>query len=168
MTLLRRMTAPEFDAWLARAVPEYAADKVASGQWRAEEAEERSRLEHAQLLPSGPLSPGHHFFTLVDDASGDELGMLWFAVRDRSGVPVAYVFKIEVALQRRRQGHAARALIALEREVAALGLHGVALHVFGHNAAARALYAKLGYEPTNINLFKAVPPPQPGAVEAGA
>jgi hypothetical protein len=31
---------------------------------------------------------------------------------------------------------------------------GVGLHVFGHNAGARALYEALGYQPTNINMFK--------------
>jgi predicted GNAT family acetyltransferase len=64
MASLRRMTEPEYDAWLAHAVATYAADKTASGQW--------------------------------------------------------------------------------------------ALHVFGHNTTAQALYAKLGYSPTNINLFKAL------------
>ena len=38
-----------------------------------------------------------------------------------------------------------------------LGLQGIALHVFGHNTGAQALYGKLGYVPTNINMFKAVP-----------
>lgn len=34
--------------------------------------------------------------------------------------------------------------------------HPEALHVFGHNVGAQALYAKLGFRPTNINLFKTV------------
>ena len=37
------------------------------------------------------------------------------------------------------------------------GLSGIALHVFGHNREARALYRKLGYVATNINLYKPVP-----------
>ena len=59
--------------------------------------------------------------------------------------------------EHRRQGHAERALRALEAEVGRLGLQGIALHVFGHNTGAQALYGKLGYVPTNINMFKAVP-----------
>ena len=55
-----------------------------------------------------------------------------------------------------RKGHAARALRALEGEMRALGLSGIALHVFGQNAAAHALYVQLGYLPTNINMFKAI------------
>ena len=34
------------------------------------------------------------------------------------------------------------------------GLETLALHVFGHNPGARALYEKLGYEITNINMAK--------------
>ncbi len=37
-----------------------------------------------------------------------------------------------------------------------LGLSGIALHVFGHNAAGRALYDQLGFRPTNISLFKPI------------
>jgi hypothetical protein len=32
----------------------------------------------------------------------------------------------------------------------------VALHVFGHNPQAHALYVKLGYITTNTNMFKAL------------
>ena len=28
----------------------------------------------------------------------------------------------------------------------------ISLHVFGHNRVARALYEKLGYETTNVNM----------------
>ena len=44
--------------------------------------------------------------------------------------------------------------IAVETRVRELGLGAIALHVFGHNAPARALYASLGYEPTNLHLLK--------------
>ena len=83
--------------------------------------------------------------------------MIWFAEKTKFSQPIAYVFNIEVQPEHRGKGHAKRALQALEAEVARLGLHGIALHVFGHNQAARKLYAGLGYEPTNISLFKSVP-----------
>ena len=55
--------------------------------------------------------------------------------------------------------HAARAFLALEEEVRRRGLSGIALHVFGHNDGARALYDKLGFRPTNISMFKPIEPP---------
>ena len=54
----------------------------------------------------------------------------------------------------RRRGYGQAAMLALEDSVRSLGLRGIALHVFGHNTAARALYERLGYTVTNINMAK--------------
>jgi ribosomal protein S18 acetylase RimI-like enzyme len=70
------MTQAEFDAWVPRAIREYAQEHVVDGRWSEEEAIDKSRAETIRL------------------------------------------------------------------------------HVFGHNAAARPLYVKLGYEPTNIVMAK--------------
>ncbi len=88
------------------------------------------------------------------DEEGLAVGMLWFAVQTRSGRRIAYVYDVAVRPERQRQGHALRAFRALEAEALRLGLTGIALHVFGHNRGAQALYARLGFEPTNIQLFK--------------
>lgn len=154
---LRRMSEPEFTLWLARAIPVYAAEKVASGQWAETESLALSQEEHNKLLPQGLASPDNHLFSIVDTA-GEPVGTLWFAVKTRFSSRIAYVFDVSIFPDRRRQGHAHRALIALEAEVRRLGLAGIALHVFGHNAAARALYAGLGFQPTSINLYKPVGP----------
>ena len=149
------MNAAEFQSWLETAIPVYAAEKVASGHWSKDTAEEMSRKEHEELLPQGIASDGNHFFIILD--SGDQaVGVLWFAVKLKVGLPIAYVFNVEIQPEHRCKGHARRAFEDLENEVASLGLHGIALHVFGHNTAGRALYASLGYEATNINLFKHV------------
>jgi len=153
MSALRPMTKSEYADWLVESIPAYAADKVASGQWSAAESLELSRREHGELLPQGLETPDNHFFAIVDPQSV-AVGMLWFAVTTRLNARIAYVYDVSVRPERQREGHAMRAFLALEDEVRRLGLAGVALHVFGHNAGARALYAKLGYQPTNINLFK--------------
>ena len=155
MTVLRPMTEPEFDAWLAQAIPAYAADKVASGQWSLQDSLALSAKEHHELLPQGLATPDNHLYLLLD-SSAAAVGMLWFAVQTRFDARVAYVYDVEVRPGRRREGHAQRAFVALEDEVRRLGLSGIALHVFGHNHGARALYAGLGFEPTNISLFKTV------------
>jgi ribosomal protein S18 acetylase RimI-like enzyme len=114
-----------------------------------------STKEYAELLPQGLQTPDNHFFTIID-ARGAAVGVLWFAVRTRFDGRVAYVFDVGVCPERRREGHAYRAFVALEEEARRLGLSGIALHVFGRNKAAQALYAKLGFHPTNINLFKPI------------
>lgn len=155
MPALRPMSDLEFSTWLAQAVPAYAADKVASGQWAADTALDLSKKEHEQLLPQGLLTADNYLYCIVD-AVGSVVGMLWFAVQTKFNARVAYVFDIDVWPDHQRQGHGTRAFQALESEVQRLGLAGIALHVFGHNTGAQALYAKLGFQPTNISLYKAV------------
>ena len=156
MQTLRPMTEAEYASWLVDAIAEYAAQKMGAGAWAADEAPARSAKEHADLLPQGLATPDQHLLAICD-AAGARVGWLWFAETQRVGKRVAYVYDVSVMPERQRQGHARRALQALEPRVQALGLAGVALHVFGHNQAARALYDQLGYAPTSINLFKPVP-----------
>ena len=157
LSALRPMTAPEYAEWVEQSITGYAADKVASGQWTAEESLALSRKENAELLPLGLETPGNHLFTVVD-SQAVAVGMLWFAVKKKFGADIAYVFDVGIHPERQREGHAARAFAALEEELRRRGLTGIALHVFGHNEAARALYAKLGFEPTNISMYKPIEP----------
>ena len=162
MSVLRRMTEPEYAEWLAETIPAYAADKVASGQWAAEAALALSQKENDELLPQGMATADNHFFSIVD-AQSAALGMLWFAVKTKFDARIAFVFDVSVKPAHQRQGHASRAFQDLEHEVQALGLTGIALHVFGNNTGAQALYAKLGYGPTNISLYKKLGATAPGA-----
>ena len=147
------MTHTEYAAWRTEAVPAYAADKVASGQWAEGESLQLSTKEYEELLPQGLETPDNHLYTVLDQ-EGSPVGMLWFAVQTKFNARIAYVFDVGVHENRQRQGHGSRALVELEGEVQRLGLAGIALHVFGHNTGAQALYAKLGYQPTNISLYK--------------
>lgn len=149
------MTKTEYAAWLKESIPAYAADKVASGQWPQEASLELARKENDGLLPQGIETPHNYFYTIVDRQL-NAVGILWFAVKIKFNSRIAYVFDVSVSQERQREGHALRAFNALEAEVRKLWLSGIALHVFGHNDGARALYAKLGFQPTNISLFKSV------------
>jgi RimJ/RimL family protein N-acetyltransferase len=151
------MTGPEFTAWLEASIPAYAADKVAAGQWSEAESLELSRKEYAELLPQDLETPENFLYTITD-AQAIAVGVLWFAVKTRFNARVANVFDVIIWPGRQREGHATRAFGALEDEVRRLGLSGIALHVFGHNKGARALYARLGFQPTNIALFKPIGP----------
>ena len=152
--MLRAMTEVEYAAWLAESIPAYAAAKVESGQWVEESSLELSRKEHEALLPRGLATEDNFLYSIVN-ASSTPVGMLWFAVKSRGADRMAYVQDVNIIPQHQRQGHAYGAFLALEREVRRLGLVGVGLHVFGHNAGARSLYEKLGFRPTNIVMYKA-------------
>ncbi|MES2583981.1 MAG: GNAT family N-acetyltransferase [Pseudomonadota bacterium] len=157
MTVLSPMCESEFAAYLAFAIPDFAQDKVQAGQWAPEQALEMSRRVYAESLPQGLATPDNFLFTVRDPDTSEQIGMLWFAAQERAGQRVAFVYDVAIAVQHQRKGHASRAFAVLEREVEQRGLSGIALHVFGHNAGAQALYQKLGYLPTNINMFKQLP-----------
>jgi len=154
MVSLRVMTEEEFQAFLAQSVPEYASEKVKAGNWTPEEALERSRKDHATLLPEGLASPNQHLYSIELD--GRPVGRLWVSVDPRAAGGAGFIYDLFVDEAFRRQGIAAEAMQLLEKEALSLGVNSLALHVFGYNSAARALYQKLGYEITNINMSKAL------------
>lgn len=153
MTRLRPMTTAQFDGWLRHAVPAYAAEKLRAGEWAAPESLPRAEAAFRELLPQGLQTPGQRLYGIESEDGGD-VGALWLARTERAGAVVGHVYDLVVWPPHRRQGHATRALRALEAEAAGCGMGALALHVFGHNLGARRLYAALGYEPTDLNLLK--------------
>jgi ribosomal protein S18 acetylase RimI-like enzyme len=154
MTELVPMTEAEFSAYLESAIPDFARGKVESGQWAPEESLELSRKGYADQLPQGLATPDNYLFTVRDGASPEGIGMLWFAAQQRGVQRVAFVYDVAIYPEYQRMGHARRAFVALEEEARLRGLSGIALHVFGHNTPAQALYRELGFVTTNINMFK--------------
>jgi glyoxylase I family protein len=153
-TVLSRMTPAAYAVYLQQAIAAYAEDNVAAGRWPAEGALARSQADFDSLLPQGLATPDHHLFDLRAGADGPVVGFLWFGIDASRGLRSAFVYDLGIHAPRRRQGHATRAFAALEALVQALGLDRIGLHVFGFNAEAQALYAKLGYGVTGLNLQK--------------
>jgi ribosomal protein S18 acetylase RimI-like enzyme len=150
------MTEDEFEAFLQWAIPDYAQDHIRTGAWPESEALRRSEEQHRELLPEGLESPGQYLLTIHDPASSRNVGMLWFYLaHDRPGKP-AFLYQFMIHEEFRRQGYGLAALQALEDRLRDMGGSTIHLHVFGHNAPARALYEKAGYEVTNVNMAKSV------------
>lgn len=149
------MTSEEFSVWRAQSIPAYAADKVRSGRWSESESLAEAEKELSDLLPEGLGTIGHALYT-IETETGQSVGAIWVARAECPTGPIGYVYDLVVWPEHRRRGLAAQAMLALEQEAVKLGFKGLALHVFGHNKSAQQLYVKLGYEPTNINMFKPV------------
>jgi ribosomal protein S18 acetylase RimI-like enzyme len=147
------MTEKEFQAWLPGTIAGYAAENVRTGRWSQEEALEKSREETDRLLSRGLRTPDHRLWNIVPAGVREPVGMIWVGVVQQP-TPSAFIYNIEIYPQFRRRGYAEQALLKLEEEVRRLGLEAIRLHVFGHNSAARPLYEKLGYLPTNIQMLK--------------
>jgi ribosomal protein S18 acetylase RimI-like enzyme len=146
------MTAEQFESWKPGNIAGYAQEHVKDGKWTAEEAPRLAREEFERLLPQGRSTPGHRFFSIVRSPDRKAVGMLWIQVG--SAPRQTFIFNIEIFKSFRRRGYAFQAMTLLEEEARRLGLDSIRLHVFGHNAAARSLYEKLGYVATNIQMRK--------------
>lgn len=150
---LEPMTQAEFDAWLPRAIVEYAQEHVVDGRWSQEEAVDKSRAEHDTLLPQGLGTRDNHLWSIVGSEDRKRVGILWVNLRQKPN-PHVFVYNIEIFPDFRRRGYAEAAMKELEVAARRMGAETIRLHVFGHNKAARPLYEKLGYEPTNIVMAK--------------
>jgi ribosomal protein S18 acetylase RimI-like enzyme len=153
MIQLVAMTEQDFQDFYERSIRDYADEKTKAGNYQPEEALGRSRREYEELLPDGLASKDQYLYSIVEDVSGQKVGILWVAVNHR-GQPAAFIFDIEIYEAFRRRGYAEQAFLRLEEKMKALGMTKIGLHVFGHNHAAQALYNKLGYEITNIHMAK--------------
>jgi ribosomal protein S18 acetylase RimI-like enzyme len=146
------MQPEDFEPYLERDIREYAEEHVRNGNWSAEEALERSRKEHQQLLPDGLESRNQYLFS-IRDASDQKLGTLW--VNIENGRAFIYDFRIEESF--RGKGYGKQALVALDEELRSMGIESVGLHVFGDNLRAQGLYRKMGYQITGIEMKKVLP-----------
>jgi ribosomal protein S18 acetylase RimI-like enzyme len=154
MIYLRPMLEKEYIPYLERSIIEYAEDKIKAGNWHPSEALERSRQEFQKLLPEGPETPCQHLYSILADDLVEPVGIIWFAEILDTAKPYAFIYDFSIDEDYRRKGYGSQAMLALEDEVRQVGLEQIGLHVFGHNAAALALYQKLDYRITNINMMK--------------
>ena len=154
MVRLVPMKATEYESYLAISIREYAEDKVQSGNWQPEEALERSTQDFQKLLPDGVATKDNYLYDIVDETLGLKVGMIWLARIMQGAKPIMFIYDFRVDKVQRRKGYGEQAMLAAEVQAKALGYDTIALHVFGFNHGARALYEKLGYEITNINMAK--------------
>lgn len=159
MTQLIPMQAADFADFFEFACQDYARQNIASGRWPAADALQRARDETTRLLPQGLQTPDQFFFDMRTSSAADstKFGLIWLAIIEQAGLRAAYIYNIYVKEEHRRQGHARRALLALDEVVSNMGLSQIGLHVFANNQQAQALYASLGYQVTGLNMQKRLP-----------
>ena len=152
MIRLVPMTESEFEAYLEKTVPEYAADNVRAGYWSEDEALERSRKAYRDLLPQGVKTEHNYLFTVQLEETGEKIGILW--MKHEAPRPHGFIFDIMLDDSQRGKGYGKQAMLAIEAVAKDLGLETIGLHVFTHNPVAMLLYKGLGYEVTSQNMVK--------------
>ncbi|HZU55004.1 MAG TPA: GNAT family N-acetyltransferase [Actinocrinis sp.] len=149
---LAAMTEEEFGPYLRASIRDFAKQKIISGEWSEFEAVALSEADFARLLPDGLKSPDQHLYSVRDAESGERVAAIWIALRLKAGRVEGFVYDIEVLEQFRGQGYGRATMLAGIEKARELGAETVGLHVFGHNAPARALYRSLGFVETNVSM----------------
>jgi RimJ/RimL family protein N-acetyltransferase len=152
MIRLIPMTEREFEAYLEKTIPEYAADKAGAGDWSEDEALERSRQSYHELLPQGLKTENNYLFQIQLEENREKIGMIW--MKHETPRPHGFILDISLNKEQRGKGFGKQAMLALEDFAKGLGIETLALHVFAYNAAAMKLYKGLGYEVTSQNMTK--------------
>ena len=152
MIRLVPMTESEFEIYLEKAVPNYAAENVRAGYWSEKEALERSRKAYAGLLPQGLETEHNYLFRIQIEESGEKIGMVW--MKHEAPRTHGFIFDISLDEAQRGKGYGKQTMLALEEKARDLGLETIGLHVFVNNTAAMKLYKGLGYEVTSQNMTK--------------
>lgn len=153
------MTDQEYEAWRGESVRSFAEERMRAGNALPEEALASAQSAFDRLLPHGLATPNHWLYTIQVD--GEAVGMVWLGRgQPGAGLPpsTGFIYDLLIYPEHRRKGYATRAMLALEEEARRRGMDRLALHVFGHNEAARRLYEKVGYEMTNITMQKSLEP----------
>lgn len=150
------MTPAEFTSWQADLARDYAAVKVAAGQWPEDGSVERARAENAKLLPEGLATPRVLLLT-AENADGTAIGRAWIALDHPNGIDgVAYLFDIEVHAEHRGAGYGRALLDAVEGAARDAGADALELNVFGTNEVAIGLYGSSGYRLVTQQMRKAL------------
>ena len=152
MPALIPMTQPEYEAFVERAIPEYAADNVRAGYWSESEALEKSREGYEKLLSKGLQTEGHFLYTVYD--ANEAVGMIWIRADLQSPIKNGFIFELHVDEKFRGKGYGKQAMLLIEEKARKLGLKSLGLHVFAVNNVARKLYESVGYEVSSLNMTK--------------
>ncbi len=154
MIELTPVTEQEFPEILQRSIQGFGQECVAVGRWEESEAYEQAKTIIEGDLPEGLNTPGNLFFHLVETQAQKNVGYLWLEILVKDNLPTVFIADIEIFKNFRRQGYASEAFKAVERLAKEKGIGRVCLHVFKHNEGALALYEKLGFKITGLNMLK--------------
>ena len=150
---------PEYGAWLAQSMAEYAEEKVQAGNYHLDEALHVPNSESCAVA-AGAGHPGQHLFSIVDATTGDRVGVTWFTKKQRGPRLEAFIYDLVVLEPFRRRSYA-RGHDRDRGRSTPTRHRSDRLHVFSHKRGAWALYNQLGYEVTNVQMAKTITHPQP-------
>lgn len=147
------MSQTDYEDYYPKALQNLALEVARATQISPEETLPSAGKCFESLLPEGSLNTADQYLyhILADER---KVGVLWFGVKKDRAIPEAYVWDIAIEASETGKGYGKQAMLALEKEVKAVGISRISLSVFAHNATARNLYERLGYGAVSSVMLK--------------
>ena len=148
---LAPLPAERLPGWIASSQADYVDDLLRAGEDRAVALVKAARA-FEDYFAGGAPPQGHHVYDVIDGA--EPVGSLWLGPQPGGSADAWWVWDITIDAGQRGRGLGRLAMTLAEDEVRRHGGTTLGLSVFGFNAAARGLYASLGYQTRSIQMFK--------------
>src|SRR5215210_5629381 len=141
---LRAVVDDEVASFLASTRESYERGMVSDAGLGEEEARAKAERDFAALVRDGRPVAGQQLFIIEDAETSERVGRVWLGERS-AGLPVGYLYDIEIEGRFRGRGLGREALLLVEQEARRRGFVEIRLNVFGGNEVARSLYSSLRY-----------------------
>jgi RimJ/RimL family protein N-acetyltransferase len=148
------MTEDDFAEFRAYTLTSFAHDKVQSGQWMPQEAQQNASIGFQKLLPEGMATANHFFYSLVDPELSQSVGYIWFQIRGEGTGRDAFIFDHVIHEKFRNRGYGSQTHQAIDAKLLAMKVERVSTHVAAHNTTPLRLLERVGYRVTGIDLSK--------------
>jgi ribosomal protein S18 acetylase RimI-like enzyme len=141
---LRPVADDELASFLASTRDGYELAMVSDAGLGEEEARAKAERDIAALVRDGRPVAGQQLFIIEETETSERVGRVWLGERS-PGLPIGYLYDIEIETRFRRRGLGREAMLLVEAEARRRGFVEIRLNVFGGNEIARSLYRSLRY-----------------------
>ncbi len=166
--ILREISESEYPEFIEAVYSSYTEDRALADRTSIENAAKYCKKSKEEDLSQGFSTPGNFFYYIY---SGEErVGALWLTIYDKDPLadkrepvmdltkpsPTRYIYVSDIIIYEpyRRRGYASAALLEAERVGRETGCVRIDLNVFARNPGAQALYKKLGYSFSTLQMNK--------------
>lgn len=143
------MTESEYVVYCQSAHKNYALEVQKASNRSEEEALKISEESFQKLLPNGIHTEGHWLVSIIEEATQEKVGVLWYGHSNHGPQPSWYIYDIVLNESQRGRGLGKHTLQAFRDLAAHKNIRSIGLHVFEHNPRAIHLYEKMGFKTTD-------------------
>lgn len=150
------MSGAQYQGYLDYFIADYADEIAANYGLPGAEALDQARREVEDGLPQGLATPGQVLLSIIDPATDEVIGYIWY--KHSTEARSVFIYDFSILPAHRGKGLGKRALVLLEDELGRQGIRQMKLRVAGDNLRAKHVYDVSGFRVTGFNMSKIIEP----------